>query len=794
MTPEIQRFIELLQRQLGYADKGSNTKFGEWYGSNVGFDADYSSAPWCDMYLSWAAHKLGYQAWIGQFAWTVAHAKWFKEQHAWGKVPTPGALVFFDWSGSGQIDDIDHVGVVTKVQGDTIFTIEGNIDGGVVERKERSTSSVVGYGYPEQVKSHLDATKSEPQLLQARPGPEAPQQGADNWSAEARPGSQTRQDQYAGQTSETSRVTHTTSHQPADSRPNADTTNDRPSDRAPHQPSGDHTGQRQPSGEHTGQTRPSGEHTGQERPSGDKTVQRPHDQNPQATDDHAPQTDGRPEADDPGRNTADGPGTHATAEPGRAAADGPGTGAANGPGTGAADGPGTGAADGSHSQGQSADPVSPGDNQDDPHSATARPAPTHPQASDSPPNATAPTPARDSADIPPATAAPTASSPDSPSASPTSDTPSTTPTPTSDTPTTTPTPTATPTATPTSETPSATATPTPTVSETSPTASATPTSDTPSTTASASASVPQTAPETTPSPTATTTEPTESATTAEPTESAASPEPEATASPTEAAATSQSEPTATPTPTTAPHPAEPLTSTAAEPVPEESTPAAPKAADTAFPTHLQASVSDPLASLSTPALVTSAVVAVVVLFAVLVVLKTRAGARSAATATATGYAPPSPPVPPMPVVPRHGVTEPDEGTAWRRELLEAIEAAVALDTTPSSDQDGAPAPSEQENRRPDPARGPQDEDALTEPLDAVTHTGPLESTADTRPLDPIVIPTATSPFNAFTPAESTDENVPDQARDGRSGHDDQHTGDEDATTRWTPPPPAPDAL
>ncbi|GAA4990647.1 hypothetical protein HD597_008061 [Nonomuraea thailandensis] len=162
MTPEIQKYIELLESQLGYSEKsGSYTKFGDWYGKNVEFDADYSSAPWCDMYLSWAAHKLGYEEWIGQFAWTVAHAEWFKEQGAWGKTPKPGAFVFYDWSGSNDIDRIDHVGIVTRVEGDTIHTIEGNIDGGVAKRKERDTSKVVGYGYPERVKERLDAAAAK---------------------------------------------------------------------------------------------------------------------------------------------------------------------------------------------------------------------------------------------------------------------------------------------------------------------------------------------------------------------------------------------------------------------------------------------------------------------------------------------------------------------------------------------------------------------------------------------------------------------------------------------------------
>ncbi|MEV3985257.1 CHAP domain-containing protein [Nonomuraea sp. NPDC049758] len=176
MTPEMQKYIDLLESQLGYAEKaGAYTKFGDWYGKTVEFDADYSAAPWCDMYLSWAAHKLGYQEWIGQFAWTVRHAEWFKAQGAWGKTPKPGAIVFYDWSGTGEIDNIDHVGIVTRVEGDTIFTIEGNIDGGVAKRKERDTSKVVGYGYPERIKARLDEEAAqkradEQAATPARPG------------------------------------------------------------------------------------------------------------------------------------------------------------------------------------------------------------------------------------------------------------------------------------------------------------------------------------------------------------------------------------------------------------------------------------------------------------------------------------------------------------------------------------------------------------------------------------------------------------------------------------------------
>ncbi|MGW0586921.1 CHAP domain-containing protein [Streptosporangium sp. NPDC002607] len=162
----MQKFIKLLESQLGYSEKsGGYTKFGDWYGRTVEFDADYTAAPWCDMYLSWAAAKLGYEEWIGQFAYTVYHARWFRQQDAWGTTPKPGAIVFFDWSGSKRIDGIDHVGIVTRVEGDRIHTIEGNIDGGIAKRKERDTGKVVGYGYPEKIKARLDREATEKQAV-----------------------------------------------------------------------------------------------------------------------------------------------------------------------------------------------------------------------------------------------------------------------------------------------------------------------------------------------------------------------------------------------------------------------------------------------------------------------------------------------------------------------------------------------------------------------------------------------------------------------------------------------------
>ncbi|MFI0445497.1 CHAP domain-containing protein [Actinomadura sp. 6N118] len=156
MDPVGKKLLDIAKDQLGYTEKGDGyTKFGDWYAKNVDDDHNpyFKTAPWCDMFLAWAADKAGVTESAGQFAATVDHAKWFKKQDAWGKKPEPGAIVFFDWSGSGDVDQIDHVGIVERVEGDAIHTIEANAEGYKLMRKERSVDQVVGYGLPGKVKT-----------------------------------------------------------------------------------------------------------------------------------------------------------------------------------------------------------------------------------------------------------------------------------------------------------------------------------------------------------------------------------------------------------------------------------------------------------------------------------------------------------------------------------------------------------------------------------------------------------------------------------------------------------------
>ncbi|WP_106398369.1 CHAP domain-containing protein [Actinocorallia populi] len=152
-------FIKKAKTQLGIREDGSGkTKFQEWYAKTEraaetverdgGSRNAYLNAAWCNMFVSWVAEETGMEETVGQDAWTIAHAKWFKEQDRWGTTPKKGAIVFFNWQGEKDLDSIVHVGIVTDVDGDTVKTIEGNTGNAVLER-DRKPSQIVGYGYPE---------------------------------------------------------------------------------------------------------------------------------------------------------------------------------------------------------------------------------------------------------------------------------------------------------------------------------------------------------------------------------------------------------------------------------------------------------------------------------------------------------------------------------------------------------------------------------------------------------------------------------------------------------------------
>ena len=154
-----ENIIEIAKSQLGYHESDRNfvidddgklqgyTRYGHWYGSRY--------EDWCAMFV---AFVLNY-ADITEY--TVPRSgnceNWKNRLNGLGAyekrddyVPQTGDLIFFDWKDSktNKRDGVaDHIGIVSSVSGDTVYTIEGN-SGRAVSRQEYALDSkdILGYG------------------------------------------------------------------------------------------------------------------------------------------------------------------------------------------------------------------------------------------------------------------------------------------------------------------------------------------------------------------------------------------------------------------------------------------------------------------------------------------------------------------------------------------------------------------------------------------------------------------------------------------------------------------------
>jgi hypothetical protein len=131
--------IEIAISQLGNVG-------GEIYWRWYGFD---SREPWCAIFVSWVANQSGLiqSGAIPMFASTSAGVQWFQNRGLWqprGYTPAPGDLIFFDRTGSGTPD---HVGIVERVDGGVVHTIEGNSSDMVRRRSyPLNRADILGYG------------------------------------------------------------------------------------------------------------------------------------------------------------------------------------------------------------------------------------------------------------------------------------------------------------------------------------------------------------------------------------------------------------------------------------------------------------------------------------------------------------------------------------------------------------------------------------------------------------------------------------------------------------------------
>ena len=135
------------------SDDSTYTYFSEWYIRDYAKNPGWNQyTPWCGCFLSWAADQQRdtINGAPPKFADVDKGMKGFKDKSQWrergdtNNMPIPGDYVFFDWDGG---KDPDHVGAVLCVEGNFLYTIEGNSGGRVaVQRYDLNDKRIVGYG------------------------------------------------------------------------------------------------------------------------------------------------------------------------------------------------------------------------------------------------------------------------------------------------------------------------------------------------------------------------------------------------------------------------------------------------------------------------------------------------------------------------------------------------------------------------------------------------------------------------------------------------------------------------
>ena len=142
----------IIQKALaeeGYVEgANNNTKYGAWYGLNYN--------PWCAMFVSWCAYQAGIPTTVipkyaavsdGLSFYQSKGSDFYKsyEQTQNGEyIPQCGDIIFFKSNGAS------HTGLVIKVVGDILYTIEGNTSNKVALRYYyyKNYDKITGYGIP----------------------------------------------------------------------------------------------------------------------------------------------------------------------------------------------------------------------------------------------------------------------------------------------------------------------------------------------------------------------------------------------------------------------------------------------------------------------------------------------------------------------------------------------------------------------------------------------------------------------------------------------------------------------
>ena len=159
MSCTADQFVNQMASWVGYSEaNGKYKKIIDLYNSHKplarGYKLKYTDE-WCDGTISACAIACNAVDIIGTEVGCEQHVKIFKRLGIWiedGRItPRKGDIILFNWDDNSQPNDgySDHIGVVEKVSGNTITTIEGNKSSAVGRRTLKvGAGNIRGYARP----------------------------------------------------------------------------------------------------------------------------------------------------------------------------------------------------------------------------------------------------------------------------------------------------------------------------------------------------------------------------------------------------------------------------------------------------------------------------------------------------------------------------------------------------------------------------------------------------------------------------------------------------------------------
>lgn len=160
MSKYASKVVKQAQEWIGRKESdGSHEHIIDIYNGHKPLAQNYVVKPydnWCATFVSAVAIKLGYTDIIPTECGCQRMIELFKKKGCFiedeSVTPKPGWILFYDWQDDGEGDNkgwSDHVGIVEKVSGNTIYIIEGN-RGDAVKRKTLKVNgkTLRGYGVP----------------------------------------------------------------------------------------------------------------------------------------------------------------------------------------------------------------------------------------------------------------------------------------------------------------------------------------------------------------------------------------------------------------------------------------------------------------------------------------------------------------------------------------------------------------------------------------------------------------------------------------------------------------------